>query len=189
MMTVLVSIGPAGLSLPITFANLVRTHLGFGLRNAKEVLDELTTEKHVIVAFEERLAAAAFCAEVAGLGLITDDVPDAPTWAVAGTTTTPTRGAPAADRRVRVGMSVLVAIGPAGLVAPNAFADLVRTHLGLPSSEAQQALDELTTEKHVVLAFTDRGACEAFRTEVAALGLVARDVVAAPTAWRSPPPP
>lgn len=68
-----------------------------------------------------------------------------------------------------------VSIGPDGLTEPVAFARLVRTHLAVDLSEAKRILDELAGRKCVTLGFRDNATRDAFRRDVAALGLLTRE--------------
>jgi len=74
MMTIEISIGPTGLTLPVTFLELVKAHLKIGLAAAKRALDTLTSEKVVVLSFEDCATAEAFRREVEGLGLMTREL-------------------------------------------------------------------------------------------------------------------
>lgn len=65
-----VSIGPDGLSEPVTFARLVRSHLAVDLSAAKRILDDLTERKSVTLCFDDHAAGDAFRGEVSALGLL-----------------------------------------------------------------------------------------------------------------------
>lgn len=71
MMTLEVSIGPDGLTEPVTFALLVRSHLAVDLSAAKHILDDLTERKSVTLCFDDHTAGDAFRRDVAALGLLT----------------------------------------------------------------------------------------------------------------------
>jgi hypothetical protein len=70
MITLEVSIGPDGLTEPVAFARLVRSHLAIDLSEAKRILDELTERKSVTLRFHDHATRDAFCRDVAALGLL-----------------------------------------------------------------------------------------------------------------------
>jgi hypothetical protein len=70
MMTLEVSIGPDGLTEPVTFARLLGSRLAIDLSAAKRILDDLTERKSVTLCFDDHTAGDAFRREVAALGLL-----------------------------------------------------------------------------------------------------------------------